>query len=82
MSETELYPLIARRLEGVHDAGAHTPVCDCEYFGDWLILHPGIVFGLRTRFSVEDIYTGVSTSRGNDVLPTRKETDGIASKGA
>jgi hypothetical protein len=68
LSETELYPLIARPFEGVFDADARRPACDREFIGEGLILHPENVLSFRTRFSVEGIYTDISSSRGNDGL--------------
>jgi hypothetical protein len=64
LSETKLHQLIAWPLEGEYDADTHGPVLrDREHFVDGLSQHPENVLGFRTHFSVEDIYTDISTSR-------------------
>ena len=64
LSETELDQLIARRLDGICDAEARSPAFrDRGHFGDGLSQHPQNVRGFRMRFSVEDIYTDISTPR-------------------
>jgi len=69
LSETELDQLLARPVEGVYDADARRPAFrDRERFGDGLNQHSENVLGFRTRFSVEDIYTGISTSRQRRLL--------------
>ena len=62
LSETELHPPIARRLEGVFDADARKPAFrDWEHFGQGVSQHPENVLGFRPRFSVEGDYNDLST---------------------
>jgi hypothetical protein len=81
MSETELYQLTARSLEGVYDADTYRrAIREREHFGDGLTQHPENVLDFPAPFSVEGIYACIpprAPTVGNasiEELPTRKET--------